>query len=169
MQPETGRLRGTRRYAVLLLAIGGVLSLAYFLFARNTTAVSGHESALGLTGPVDVEVDYYEDGGTTGVVIVDQNGSRFEFCIDCRLDTTMPGAVYVGAKHPTEPGASLLENGDPLLEAIVEVTGTWYESHLSRVQKLRARSGRTMDDFEIRYAQSALRHLTALRDSDATK
>ena len=58
-----------------------------------------------LTGPVTVEqVSVFRDGGTIGVRLKDESGTRLDFCLDHRIRSTFeagkPYHMFVGGLHP---------------------------------------------------------------------
>ena len=58
-----------------------------------------------LTPPVTVEqVSLYRDGGTIGVRLKDESGTRLDFCLDHRIRSTFeagkPYHMFVGGLHP---------------------------------------------------------------------
>jgi hypothetical protein len=61
---------------------------------------------LGLMPPVGVaKVDYYEDGGTTGIQLTDAEGQSLLLCLDGRMDAPDPRHVLAGAMYPTRTAA----------------------------------------------------------------
>ena len=78
----------------------------------------------------------YKDGGTIAVAVTDSAGCAIEFCIDRRLTSPTPGAVYLNGSHPTmadpEPLGRL--EVQSLLKLIKRVVETQYsEAELDSV------------------------------------
>jgi hypothetical protein len=67
---------------------------------------------LNLTPPLHViEYGMFSDGGTVPFEIVDSRGISVVGCFDGRMgpvDTITPAHCYIGAQHPTQPGARAL-------------------------------------------------------------
>ena len=71
-----------------------------------------------LTGPVTVEqVSVFRDGGTIGVRLKDESGTRLDFCLDHRIRSTFeadkPYHVFVGGLHPTTLTAAQIPVAGP--------------------------------------------------------
>ena len=66
-----------------------------------------------------VDVLYFRDGGTVGVILEDEKKKRTSFCFDRRLGSETPNRIYVGATHPENKGAKLVEKGSSLEETIL--------------------------------------------------
>lgn len=52
-------------------------------------------------------IGWYFDGGTMGASVTDSNGCLVEFFIDHGLSSATWGALYVGARVPSSPNASI--------------------------------------------------------------
>ena len=68
------------------------------------------DANVGLCGgdPLTAEyIGWYFDGGTMGASVTDSNGCLVEFYVDHRMSSATPGALYVGARVPSSPKASL--------------------------------------------------------------
>ena len=99
---------------VVVAAIGGVVAWLK----------SGHESGHDLVASMGV----FTDGGTFHVTLIDSAGHREELCFDNRIQSPTPGRLYIGAPHPTLPGAKLV----PLGSKVEKETIAILQRHLNR-------------------------------------
>ena len=94
------------------------------------------------------DVLYYTDGGTTGIIIKDQNGKVLKLCLDGRMQIQeiLPGAVvkpkpyhiYVGATYPTDQGAQSVSIGGKEEKTILSILQAWVngQSPFEKQEKL---------------------------------
>jgi len=95
-----------------------------------------------LETPITVEdIQFYEDGGTIGVIIKDKNDKKFMFCLDGRMqeikfgETPKPTHVYVGAVYPETKGAQSIPIGGKEEKSILDVLQAWLDQELSSDEK----------------------------------
>lgn len=93
--------------------------------------------ALRVVEPVKVkDVFYWKDGGSIGIVLTDAKGEEHAFCLDGRLSEDPKGKgtrnLFVGATHPTRPGAKMVAPRGPEESALYGVMLRWVAKHPQR-------------------------------------
>ena len=69
-----------------------------------------------------VRTDYYLDGGSVGIEIVDRDGKREQFAIPAHLgETNRYAKVFVGAMHDSRPGAVEVSDSDQTKRMLIHV------------------------------------------------
>ena len=80
--------------------------------------------------PIVKELLFFEDGGTTGIVL-EQDGNEVSLCFDGRLLTETPGRIYAGAAHPEADNAELLPRGSDREKELVALLQKYLDSQCS--------------------------------------
>jgi hypothetical protein len=90
---------------------------------------------LKLKAPVRVsDTNIWEDGGTKYAIIAGAESS-LELCVDFGKNSKTGGRLFVGATHPTEKGATIVEVGSDRQKAIVTVLQAWLDEHYTAAQQ----------------------------------
>ncbi|GEM_PF-4341894 len=154
----------------------GFVTEAYAEEAKGDGETSG--ATLGLVAPIDViQVHDYPDGGTLGFHLKDAQGKELPCCMDGRLEgreeNVLPSAknrqIFLGAAHPTKPGAKSIPLGGETEEALAGILQAWLDRHFNaETQREIAASGAEevgkMHEKEVVDAKKILRILSILRD-----
>jgi hypothetical protein len=131
--------------------VGAVRALSFVLLSVASTAASGDKDTeyveglkeLGLQPPVTVsESEIFADGGTLYVTLAGTESTKAELCIDRRLRTKTSGRLFTGARHPTLPGAQLVERGSKTEKAALLILKRWLDQNFTSdlQKKLRDRN-----------------------------
>lgn len=108
------------------------------------TVKSLEATAASLRAPVTVVgTEVYRDGGTTAVLLKDAAGKHFLFCLemvitDPAAGEILPGSVFVGVRHPSEPPDELfrvkrkLPEGGGEESALIKLLRQWRDANARR-------------------------------------
>lgn len=120
------------RIVILILLIG---LIAWFCYQFSGTPDAGETaSAIPINTPCQViEIDSYQDGGSIGGVLLDEQGNQLPFCWDGREritttatpNTELPRLAYLGADHPEEQGAVPIPLGSLEEEQFIQLLSDW--------------------------------------------
>jgi hypothetical protein len=96
--------------------------------------------------PVKVmKVIFWEDGGTTGIVLVDSTQKEFQVCLDGRMrGKQVPRHLYLGATHPTGKGALELGLGGVEEKEILRTLERWLTDNVSPEEREKLHSATTV-------------------------
>ena len=103
-------------------------------YAKQSAAV------LKIDEPVKVsKAFYWKDGGSIGILLTDAKGKEHAFCLDGR---PLPSKehpneqgtrnLFVGATHPTKPGAKMVDVRGPEESALYSIMLRWADKHPQR-------------------------------------
>jgi hypothetical protein len=81
--------------------------------------------------PTLKELNCWEDGGTTGIVLL-QDGKEIPLCFDGRIETKTPCRIFAGATHPTCKEAELLAAGSRREAEILALLHSFLDSKYSK-------------------------------------
>lgn len=118
------------RIVILILLIG---LIAWFCYQFSGTPDAGETaSTIPINTPCQViEIDSYQDGGSIGGVLLDEQGNQLPFCWDGREritatpNTELPRLAYLGADHPEEQGAVPIPLGSLQEEQFIQLLSDW--------------------------------------------
>jgi len=104
---------------------------------------------LKIVEPVKVlDVAYWKDGGSIGLVLSDANGREHAFCLDGRSlptkehpDEQGTRNLFLGATHPTRKGAKAVARRGPEESALYGVMLRWANKHPQRVALYNEKTG----------------------------
>lgn len=82
-----------------------------------------------------VQLHRWRDGGSLGFTVDDAKGQRLSFSLDGRIGSPTPGRWYIGAGHPTQEGAELVEVGGKREQALIRILDLWLSQHFSDSQR----------------------------------
>ena len=106
---------------------------------------------LGILYPLEIiEVVFYSDGGTTGVISKDTNNKDFIFCLDGRMQINEigkelePRYIYIGATYPTRPNAQKISIASEKEKAILYILQDWANKQVSKEEQIRLLNIRTV-------------------------
>ena len=98
VEPRGGETKIKKPYFKLLLLIVVAAICGVIAWQRL-----GPDPVAGIGG--------FTDGGTLAVTLVNRRGCKEAMCFDYRIGTATLGRLYIGAPHPTLPGAKLVPLG----------------------------------------------------------
>jgi len=87
-----------------------------------------------------IDILYYRDGGTTGIIIKDSYGKNFSFCFDGRLqevNKTNKRHIYLGATYPTDPNAQKLLIGGAEEKSILKILRNWVAGKIPKEEQVK--------------------------------
>src|SRR5262245_36119284 len=105
------------RQVFFALCTGFIAVGVLFLAARPTSSVRDRfrqfsSDALGVTEPIRITaIIHWEDVGSVGISFSDSAGKYFLSCLDGRTLEDKYAHLYIGAIHPTKPGAKAVALG----------------------------------------------------------
>lgn len=134
---QSGMIGMTRRRVIaVLVAVAGIAAACLLFPSRGSKEYSAALAMLSLRAPVTLEnVVKYDDGGTVEIALSDSRSSRLQVCLDFQIDSKTPGHIYIGARHPTDPGARHVEPNSDTEKAILLVLQTWLDGQFSAAQQ----------------------------------
>ena len=113
------------RTKILLVIAAGVLGILFWLFYPSPSYdLSRVEPRLrALQAPYqNMKALYYLDGGSVGIEIVDQFGTREQFSFPVFLGgTNNYSKVYVGTLHVSKPGAVLVSDSEQTKRMLIAI------------------------------------------------
>jgi hypothetical protein len=110
-------------FSLILLAL---LFTALFYYFQSYTEEEVHPRLLALKKPYQtVSCEYFMDGGSVGINIVDHDGKIEQFAIPAHLgESNRYTKVFVGAIHDSVPGAFEIENPKPTKLMLIRILAT---------------------------------------------
>lgn len=134
---------GHRKLISILLT--GIISFGIIL-AKEPVVYAGQSDAqevilssgiVRIFPPIEIkDILYYQDGGTTGIILMDSRGKTFYFCLDGRLRVQESGKalepyhIYIGATHPEGPGAQSIPVGGKEEKSILKLLQIWLDDQV---------------------------------------
>ena len=106
---------------------------------------------LGVQYPLEiVEVIFYSDGGTTGVIAKDANNKDFVFCLDGRMQINEIGKkiepyhIYLKAGYPTDSNSQKISIAGEEEKALLNILQDWVNKQISEEEQIRLLNIRTV-------------------------
>lgn len=131
----------------IVVIAGGVVGAAWWYESHNSSIASNAsdatltnvttQEAFNPVAPIEIEeVQYFEDGGTTGVSMTDADGRSFSFCLDGRLrlqnaDMNEPYYLYIDSTYPTDSNAVKVAVGGGTEAKVLLLLQDWVERNVS--------------------------------------
>ncbi|MFH1902285.1 MAG: hypothetical protein ABIK26_08545 [Candidatus Omnitrophota bacterium] len=129
------------------------------------------EHNIELSSPVVVqEVIYFEDGGTTGIVLKDSAERIFKFCLDGRMDIVdfdepKTRYIYINAIYPTDDGAKSIPVGEEQEKRILEILQEYISNNITEDERKKLLDIKTVTG----YSQKEIDNFRILRVIETLK
>jgi len=113
--------------------------------------LSQSAEVLGILYPFEIiEITFYSDGGTTGVISKDANNKDFVFCLDGRIQINEIGKkiepyhIYLKVGYPTDSNSQKISIAGEEEKALLNILQDWINKQVSKEEQIRLADVRTV-------------------------
>lgn len=122
-----------------LIALAVAIGFAACVIVKRVEAgpnKAQQAKTLNLQAPITVAgVGEFRDGGTVSFHLVDATGRKAAFCFDFKSGSKTPGRLYMGAEHPSRPGAKLVPLRSQTEKAVLQILQSFLDRQFSRSEQ----------------------------------